>query len=587
MEEERRSSSMTYQTVGVVPYDWEIGVVGFAKWQEDMALALNQVPASAFKAVLASAFHRKEEYHVKMKSLEDYKDDESLSRLSDAQIEQIVLEDIKRQSKEASLVSDARRAATMAIHDTMGKLAKQKLLEDEVYHSNLISGDPKPSVAIRAIERVIVTQRSGDHPASIQEEHNKIKRAILSPQQRRNESEWDYFQREERLVAMAEKMGINVIPDLYKDEQARALAFTFGLDSIRFKAWHIEIKNRVSEAPQTRKAVLQAARERSDKGDWTPETKKPEMTFVAAAENNETFPHRYKFLKREDWDKLTPEERTRRKAYNSALLKEAGKLQEEMAKKKESYRGKQGKKEAAMVTTSQEEQEFVLLVAEGDGIRYKIQRDESEEEAKKRKRDFTPPRKKAVTRLDKELVGDLKPTHGNVNHHLRQIHKMYPEEFKKEREKLINKLLDGLELGVKNAPDPWLEKREIRNNQLNNNNLYLFELLYRELYRIKGGVERETKGINADHLIERDERGLKKREEIHDTHPDETGRKKEDIRNYHHSNRNDDDSIKTDATDVLVLDLDSTEEGLGSVMTANDPSTRRIEEYYDDITFDD
>ena len=36
-----------------------------------------------------------------------------------------------------------------------------------------------------------------------------------------------------------------------------------------------------------------------------------------------------------------------RKAYNAALLKEAAKLQEGMAKKKDSFRAKQPKKEAA------------------------------------------------------------------------------------------------------------------------------------------------------------------------------------------------------------------------------------------------
>jgi hypothetical protein len=137
-----------------------------------------------------------------------------------------------------------------------------------------------------------------------------------------------------------------------------------------------------------------------------------------------------------------------------------------------------------------------------------------------------------------------------------------------------------LNLGAKNTPNPWDDKEKI-SNPLNNNNLYLFELLYRELYRIKGGVERERKGIKAGHLNERDERGIKKRDEIHDTHPDETGRKKEDIHNYHHSNRNDGDRITTDATDVL--NLASTEEGLESVMTTNSPSTRRITDEFDDM----
>ena len=59
-----------------------------------------------------------------------------------------------------------------------------------------------------------------------------------------------------------------MIPELFKDEEERSLAFLFGLDSVRFKAWHTEIKNRVSEAPKTRKGVLEAARERNDKEDW-------------------------------------------------------------------------------------------------------------------------------------------------------------------------------------------------------------------------------------------------------------------------------------------------------------------------------
>jgi len=124
MEEKRVT---TFQKLDFEPYEFEKGVVGVAQWQEDFAMGLNQMPANVYKSVLASAFHSREEYQVKMKPLEDYKDDEALSGLNDAQIEQIVLEDIKRQSKEASLIADARRAATMTINDTMGKLAKQKL----------------------------------------------------------------------------------------------------------------------------------------------------------------------------------------------------------------------------------------------------------------------------------------------------------------------------------------------------------------------------------------------------------------------------------------------------------------------------
>ena len=70
------------------------------------------------------------------------------------------------------------------------------------------------------------------------------------------------------------------------------------------------------------------------------------------------------------------------------------------------------RKDAAMVTTEHEEQEFVLLVAEGDGIRYKAQKAESEEESKKRKRDITPPRK-AGYEHEEELMGNLEPSMDN------------------------------------------------------------------------------------------------------------------------------------------------------------------------------
>ena len=46
MEEERRYQSMTYQKLDVAQYDWESGVVGVAKWQEEVAMALNQIPAT-------------------------------------------------------------------------------------------------------------------------------------------------------------------------------------------------------------------------------------------------------------------------------------------------------------------------------------------------------------------------------------------------------------------------------------------------------------------------------------------------------------------------------------------------------------
>ena len=89
----------------------------------------------------------------------------------------------------------------------MGKIAKQKLLEDEEYHCNLIAPDPKPSIAILVIERVLISQRSGSHPASKMAELNKVKKEILSPLQKKGESEWDYFQRETRLVEMAENVS--------------------------------------------------------------------------------------------------------------------------------------------------------------------------------------------------------------------------------------------------------------------------------------------------------------------------------------------------------------------------------------------
>ena len=270
---------MTYPKLDVTPYDFVEGVTGMARWYEEVGLGLNKIHSSAYKHVLSKAVHEKVEYSVRMRPLEEYRDDETLTSLNDSQIEQIVLEDIKRQSREAAQIEDARRAATMTIHDLMGKIAKQKLLEDEEYHCNLIAPDPKPSIAMLAIERVLISQRSGSHPANKMAELNKVKKEILSPLQKKGESEWDYFQRETRLVEMAEKMGIKVIPELFKDEEERSLAFLFGLDSVRFKAWHTEIKNRVSEAPKTRKGVLEAARERNDKEDLGTD-RKPDTTFI-------------------------------------------------------------------------------------------------------------------------------------------------------------------------------------------------------------------------------------------------------------------------------------------------------------------
>jgi len=117
------------------------------------------------------------------------------------------------------------------------------------------------------------------------------------------------------MVEMAAKLGINM-QALFKNEKERALAFLFSLDTSKFKNWHNEVKNRVTEAPDTRKGVLQAARKRSDKGDWTPEPKKPDAAFIAAEERRRErdAPQRYQFLKREDWAKLTPDEQNRRKA---------------------------------------------------------------------------------------------------------------------------------------------------------------------------------------------------------------------------------------------------------------------------------
>jgi predicted phage gp36 major capsid-like protein len=85
------------------------------------------------------------------------------------------------------------------------------------------------------------------------------------------------------MVEMAAKLGINM-QALFKNEKERTLAFLFSLDTSKFKNWHNEVKNRVTEAPDTRKGVLQAARKRSDKGDWTPEPKKPDAAFIAAEE---------------------------------------------------------------------------------------------------------------------------------------------------------------------------------------------------------------------------------------------------------------------------------------------------------------
>ena len=157
------------------------------------------------------------------------------------------------------------------------------------------------------------------------------------------------------------------MPGLYKDEKERAIAFAFGLDS-RYRAWHMEIRNRVSKVPTTRKGVVQVARERGDKG--LPETKKPDAVkpdavfLTTTKERN--LPHRLPFLKREEWINLTPEEKQWRRDYNEAIIKQAAILKEEMAKKKEGYKAKLLRKDAAMVTAEQEEQEFVLLVTEGD-----------------------------------------------------------------------------------------------------------------------------------------------------------------------------------------------------------------------------
>ena len=545
--EEKRSN---HPSLGVSPYDYSEGLAGYAKLLDETRLALNQLTDGPFKKVLARAIHHMEEYSVNLRPAEEYKKDKALKALNDAQIEQVIAEDLKRQTRDAAQLPDARRAANLAIHNLLGEVAKQKMMEDEEYQCNLRAEDPKPSVAMRAIERVIVTQRGGDHPASILAEHNKVKREILNPMQRKNESEWDYFLREDRLVTMAERMGIDVVPGLYKDEKERAIAFAFGLDS-RYRAWHMEIRNRVSKVPTTRKGVVQVARERGDKG--LPETKKPDAVkpdavfLTTTKERN--LPHRLPFLKREEWINLTPEEKQWRRDYNEAIIKQAAILKEEMAKKKEGYKAKLLRKDAAMVTAEQEEQEFVLLVTEGDGIRDNAQKAESAEEGKKRKRDITPPRKAGYDH-EEELMGNREPSHKNVNHHMRHIQKMYPmavnpegvpiDGFKKMREQHVNKLFQVLGLGIKHGK--FIDSKPVKSNDC-----YLHVSLCDE----KNIVVRETEEIKVreDSEVERERSGNSNVRPVregetpgeqnnkHDLLTEQSCKLQEDNDHKHHSNR--------------------------------------------------
>ena len=141
MEEMRSNQVTTCQKLDVKPYQYDEGIAGIASMYQDVALAVNKIPPGLYKRVLSAAVLQKVEYVIRMKTLEEYRDHPSYQGLRDEQIEQIILEDTKVFSKETAVIADARRAATMTIHDLMGKKAQQKLLEDEVYHSNLYDSE--------------------------------------------------------------------------------------------------------------------------------------------------------------------------------------------------------------------------------------------------------------------------------------------------------------------------------------------------------------------------------------------------------------------------------------------------------------
>jgi len=145
MEEDRKF----YPRLDVSPYDYAEGLEGFAKLLEATGLAMNEIPDCVYKRVLSAAFHHREEYSVKLRPAEEYKKDKALKALYDAQLEQVIAENLKIQTRDAAQLGDARRAANLAIHKLLGEVAKQKMMEDEVYHSNLRAEDPKPSVAMQ------------------------------------------------------------------------------------------------------------------------------------------------------------------------------------------------------------------------------------------------------------------------------------------------------------------------------------------------------------------------------------------------------------------------------------------------------
>ena len=268
----------------------KIGPEETTLWFEELAKLFRRLPESLNKKQLCSILDKDKNYTPIFQDLATIMKERGINNEEHGKALEKAM--AKQTSLETIDMPSARSRSHAIITHLLDTCAKGVASADPEFRKNDDLTNPDPVVTMRALKRILITEREGTGSAQKVAAKTAAINDLLTMRKNDNssgnESLIDFREKLDRKVkVMKSSFGVDTIPDIFTTEPELVTFFVFRLDS-KYAQLQRDIENKIIDAPLTLDAAVTMAKDRVEVTKKTHETVAPVSVFTTAAREHPT-----------------------------------------------------------------------------------------------------------------------------------------------------------------------------------------------------------------------------------------------------------------------------------------------------------